>query len=248
LNVIIVYVILFTTSLACLFWLASRISHESTVGAYLTFLVLPGFYWTYKYWNSQRAALRVPAMAAFGAVTLTVGVILLNIHLNKAQIAEQADATKANPMMMKWCREQNDGVYDPVLKVCVEPTKADVLADEAKENSMAQFEQYLNQHGLGGTLDRADNAAIKALKDSPDVADAGSFKLAEQTAGQPPLMIALCLSQSACTHLASRQIKDTGNIGVGKGRLMLLLPPDAMDQARLKSLKKVVDAFQLKAP
>jgi len=246
--VIILYVILFTASLACLFWLASRISHESTVGAYLTFLILPAFYWTYKYWNSQRAALRVPAMAAFGAVTLTVGVILLNIHLNKAQIAEQADATKANPMMMKWCRENNDGVYDPVLKVCVEPTKADALADEAKENSMVQFEQYLNQHGLSGKLDRAENPSSKALKDSPDVADAASFTLAESTTGQAPLLLALCLSQSACTHLASRQRKDTGNIGVGKGRLMLLLPPDAMDETRMKSLKSVVDAFQMTAP
>jgi hypothetical protein len=246
--VIIIYIILFTACLACLFWLASRISHESTVGAYLTFLILPAFYWTYKLWNSQRAALRVPAMAAFGTLFVTVGVILANIHYNKMKITEEADNTKPNPTMMKWCREQNDGVYDPVLKVCVEPTKADVLADEARENSMAQFEQYLNQHGLNGMIDRTENPATKALKDSPDVADAVAFKLNEQTAGQAPLMLALCLSQSACTHLANRQKKDTGNTGIGKGRLMLLLPPDAMDDTRQKSLKNVVAGFQPSVP
>jgi hypothetical protein len=146
--------------------------------------------------------------------------------------------------MMDWCRKQNDGVYDPVLKVCVEPTKADVMADEARENSMGQFEQYLNQQGLAGALDRTETPAIKALKESPDVADAAAFKLNGQPADQAPLMVALCLSQSACTHLAARQKKDPGNIGFSKGRLMLLLPPDA-DDARQRNAKNVVAGFKV---
>jgi hypothetical protein len=241
---IILYIILFTACVGCLFWLASRISHESNVGAYTSFLILPAFYWTYKYWNSRRAAVRVPAMATFGTMALTVLVALGANYLAKSRIIEQGDAAKQNPAMMRWCREQNDGVYDPVLKVCVEPTKADVMADEAKENSMSQFEQYLNQQGLSGALDRTETPALKTLKESPDVADAAGFHLAGQAADQPPLVIALCLSQSACAHLAARQKKETGNFGFGKGRLMLLLPPDA-DDAFQRSVKNVVNGFKL---
>ena len=205
---IIIYIVLFTACLGCLFWLASRISHESNIGAYTSFLILPAFYWTYKYWNSRRAALRVPAMATFGTMALTVLVVLGANYVSKSRIIEEGDAAHQNPTMMKWCREQNDGVYDPVLKVCVEPTKADVMADEAKENAMSQFGQYLNQQGLSGTMDRTETPALKALKESPDVADAASFRLADQPADQAPLMIALCLSQSACEHFATRQKKE----------------------------------------
>jgi hypothetical protein len=240
---IIIYIILFTACLGCLFWLASRISQESNVGAYTSFLILPAFYWTYKYWNSRRAALRVPAMATFGTMAVTIGVALVANHLAKTRIVEEGDAARQNPAMMKWCREQNDGVYDPVLKVCVEPTKADVLADETRENAMGQFEQYLNKQGLAGTMSRAETSTLKALKESPDVADAAAYYLAGQAADQPPLFIALCLSHSACEHLAARQKKDSGNIGYGRGRLMLLLPPDLMDEARKQSVKSIVDGF-----
>ncbi len=240
---IIIYIILFTACVGCLFWLASRISHESNVGAFTSFLVLPAFYWTYKYWNSRRAALRVPAMAFFGTLAFTITVALVANYLNKTRIIEEGDTAKLNPGMMKWCREQNDAVYDPVLKSCVEPTKADVMADEAHENSMGQFEQYLNSQGLAGVMDRTETPAVKALKESPDVADAAGFRLNGQAADQPPLMIALCLSQSACTHLAARQKKDPGNNGFNKGRLMLILPPDA-DDAQQRRVKAVVAGFK----
>jgi hypothetical protein len=241
---LIIYIILFTACVGCLFWLASRISNESNVGAYTSFLILPAFYWSYKYWNSRRAALRVPAMATLGTITLTVVVALVANHINRSRIIEEGDTARQNPAQMKWCREQNDGVYDPVMKVCVEPTKADVMADEANEHSMAQFEKYLNQQGLTGALDRTETPALKALKESPDVADAANYRLAGQSADQPTLVVALCLSHSACAHFATRQKKETGNIGVGKGRLMLLLPPDA-DAAHQQSAMSVVDGFKL---
>lgn len=241
---IIVYVILFAGCLGCLFWLASRISHESQVGAYTSFLVLPAFYWTYKFWNSRRAALRVPAAATFGMLFLTVAVALVSNHIAKSRVIEDADTVKANPAMMKWCREQNDGVYDPVLKLCVEPTKADVLADEEQEHAMAAFEQYLNHEGYAGTLDRTDSAAIKALKDSPDVADAGTYRITGQGADQAPLIVALCLSQSACTHLAARQKKELGNGSYGKGRIMLLVPPGALSDAQLRGMKGLMAGFK----
>jgi hypothetical protein len=246
-TLILIYIILFTACVGCLFWLASRISHESNVGAYTTFLVLPAFYWTYKYWNSRRAALRVPAMAFFGVMTLTIAVALVTNYINKTRVIEAGDTAKQNPLMMRWCREQNDGVYDPVLKVCVEPTKADVMEDEAKENSMGQFEQYLNQQGMAGRLDRTATPAVTALKESPDVADAAAFRLNGETADQAPMMVALCLSQSACTHLGARQKKDPGNIGISKGRLMLLLPPNA-DDARQRSVRNVVAGFKVATP
>ena len=247
--ILILYIILVAAGLACWFWLASRISLVSNTGALLSLiLVLPAFYWTYKLWNSPRAALRRPAVASFSIITVLVAVFLLHGYYTKSQVLDDVTHEKANPQMMRWCREQNDGVYDPTLKVCVEPTKADVAADEAKENAMGQFEQYLNEHGLAGKIDRTETAETKAIKESPDVADAVSFRLNEQSAGQPPLIIALCLSQSAGTHLANRQKKDTGNVGVGKGRLMLLLPADAMDDTRLKSLKKVIAGFTPAAP
>ncbi|HEX7644468.1 MAG TPA: hypothetical protein VF472_19845 [Burkholderiaceae bacterium] len=241
---IIVYILLFGACVGCLFWLASRISHESSVGAYTSFLVLPAFYWTYKYWNSRRAALRVPAIAFFGTMFLTIGVALVTNYINKTRIVEEGDTAKQNPIMMQWCREKNDAVYDPVLKGCVEPTKADAMADEAKENSMDQFAQYLSQQGLAGVLDRTETPAVKALKESPDVADAASFRLNGQAAEQPPLLIALCLSQSACTHLAARQKKDPGNIGFSNGHLMLLLPPEADDAAQ-RSVKGIVAGFKV---
>lgn len=240
------FMVLVIIGLPLWLWLASRISQVSNTGALLSlFLVVPAFYWVYKLWQNRRANLRVPAIANLIVNFIAMpGLVLYSTHYATNQISE-ASVPKDNPQMNRWCQEQNDAVYDPVLKVCVEPTKADILTQEKRDNLMGQLEQQLNQHGLAGALDRSTTPEIAELKNLPDVADAVSYQFSSAGEVPHPLQMLLCLSETACTHLANKYKKDgSDKIAVGKGKLMLLIPPDAVDEARLKKIRTSVMSFK----
>lgn len=240
----ILFMILVIIGLPLWLWLASRISQISNIGALLSlFLVLPAFYWCYKLWGNKRANLRNAAYANLIVNFIAMPcLVIYSGHYATTQIRE-ASVTKADPHMTKWCREQNDAVYDPVLQVCVEPSKADILAQEQQDNAMGQLESQLNQHGITGALDRTVTPEITELKKQADVADAASFQLSPATAH--PLFMLLCLSESACTHQVNKQKKDgDANVAISKGRLMLLFPPDAVDDAQLKKIKSSMASFK----
>ncbi len=174
---IFLFALLILVGLPLWLWLAARISQVSNSGALFSlFLVAPAFYWTYKLWHDRRANLRVPAVAnlAINLIALPA-LIIYSTHYATGQ-ARAAAVPKDNPRMTAWCREQNDAIYDPVLELCVEPTKAEVLAQEKRANSMGQLEQYLNQHGFAGALDRNATAETTALSSRPDIADAASYR------------------------------------------------------------------------
>jgi hypothetical protein len=245
---IFLFAVLILVGLPLWLWLAARISQVSNSGALLSlFLVVPAFYWTYKLWHNRRADLRVPAVAnlAINLIALPA-LVLYSTHYATGQ-ARAAAVPKDNPRMTAWCREQNDAIYDPVLELCVEPTKADVLAQEKQDNSMGQLEQYLNQHGFAGALDRNATAETTALSSRPDIADAASYRFslpATSAAAPPPGTMLLCLSASACAHVAAKEKRDGTNIAVAQGRLLLLLAPDAIDDAQLKKLKAAMARFK----
>jgi len=238
------FMILVIIGLPLWLWLASRISQISNTGALLSlFLVIPAFYWVYKLWRDRRANLRIPAIANLIVNFIAMpALIVYSTHYATSQVAETSVPID-NPQMNKWCREQNDAIYDPVMKVCVEPTKADVLALESRENMMGQLEQRLNKDGVTGALDRSATPEIDELKKSSDVADAASFKLSSATS-QVPMQMLLCLSESACAHLVKKQQKDGSTaLAIGKGKLMLLIPPDAVTDGQIKKIKTAMTNF-----
>jgi hypothetical protein len=240
------FMILVIIGLPLWLWLASRISQETNTGALLSLLlVIPAFYWVYKLWNSRRANLRTPAIANLIVNFIALpALVVYSTHYATNQVREESVA-KDNPQMSRWCQEQNDAIYDPVMKVCVEPTKTDVLALEKRDNQMGQLETYLNQHGLAGGLDRNATPEIDELKKSPDVVDAAIFKLTPATS-QAQLQMLLCLSESACDHLVKKQKRDGSTaIAIGKGKLMLLIAPDLFADDQVKKIKKVVASFAL---
>ena len=244
--IIFLFIILITIGLSLWFWLASRISQVSNTGALLgMFFIVPAFYWTYKLWNNRRANLQIPAIA--NLIVNLIGLpclFLFSTHYAASQIRE-ASIPKENPQMTHWCQEQNDAVYDPVMKVCVEPSKAEVLVLEQRDNLMGQMERTLNQRGLAGELDRSVTPEITALKNLPDIVDAATYQFSQPGTSPAPLLMLLCLSEAACTHMANKQKKEgSTNIAVGKGKLMLLIPPDAVDEASLKKIKTSVSNFK----
>ena len=239
------FIILVIIGLPLWLWLASRISQVSNTGALLSlFLVIPVFYWTYKLWHNRRANLRTPAIANLIVNMIALPcLIFYSNHYAISQIRE-ASVAKDDPKMTHWCQEQNDAVYDPVLQVCVEPSKADVLAQEKRDNVMGQLENQLNQHAVAGELNRDITPEITTLKKSQDVADAASYQFLPASASQHPLLMVLCISESACTHMANKQKKEgSTNIAVGKGRLLLLIAPDSVDDAQLKKIKAAMSKF-----
>ncbi|HSY28616.1 MAG TPA: hypothetical protein VK832_14000, partial [Burkholderiaceae bacterium] len=93
-------------------------------------------------------------------------------------------------------------------------------------------------------LNRDITPEITALKKSPDVADVASYQLLPASASQHPVLMLLCLSESACTHMANKQKKEgSTNIAIGKGRLMLLIAPDSVDDTQLKKIKTSMSRF-----
>jgi hypothetical protein len=243
--IFVLFVILIIIGLPLWLWLASRISQVSNSGALLgLFLVVPAFYWTYKLWHNPRANLRVPAIAnlAINLIALPL-LILYSTHYATSQARAAAAVPKDNPRMVRWCKEQNDAIYDPVLELCVEPTKAEVLAQEQRDNAMGQLEQYLNQHSLNGALDRNATTETDAFKARPDIADAATYQFSPVAPSRQPALMLLCLSESACAKLATKEKKESAEIAIAKGRLLLLMAPDTLDDAQLKKLKAAMVRF-----
>jgi hypothetical protein len=243
--IIFLYLILVLVGLPLWLWLASRISQVSNTGALLSLLlVLPAFYWTYKLWNNRRADLRIPAIANLLLNLIALPFLLLySTHYATSQ-ARAAAVPKDDPQMARWCKEKNDAVYDPVLEVCVEPSKADALAQEQRDNVMRQLAQYLSQRGVAGELDRSAIPEIEALKTMPEIADAAGYHLLPFTMSQRPVLMLLCVSESACAHVAAKEKKDGTQIAIAKGALLLLVTSDAIDDARLKKLRAAISHFR----
>lgn len=239
----ILFMILVIIGLPLWLWLASRISQVNNTGALLSLLlVIPAFYWVYKLWDDKRANLRHAAYANLAVnFILMPALVMYSTHYATSQVSEAAIA-KDDPRMMQWCQEKNDAVYDPVLQMCVEPTKDVVLTLEKRDNLMGQLENHLNQHGVAGKLDRTTTPETEALKKQADVADAAVYQLTPAAAH--PLYMLLCLSKSACKHQMSKQKKDENpNIAMSKGKLLLLMAPDAVDETQLKQIETSMASF-----
>jgi len=224
-------------------WLASRISQVSNTGALLSLiLVIPAFYWVYKLWKNPRAHLQKAAYANLAVnFILMPGLVIFSTHYATSQVREAAVA-KDNPYMTSWCREKNDAAYDPVLQMCVEPTKDGVLAQEKHDNVMGQLESQLNVAGVTGRLDRTVTPEIAEMKKQADIADVAAYQLTP--VAPHPLYMLLCLSASACNHQINKLKKDgTQNTVMGKGRLLLLIAPDAADDNQLKKIKTALASF-----
>jgi hypothetical protein len=130
-----------------------------------------------------------------------------------------------------------------VLEVCVEPNKADALAQEQRDNVLGQLEKYLNQHGIAGELDRSVAPEIDALKARPQIADAVRYHVSPVNVSQTPILMVVCVSKSACARMAEKETKKGGNIPVAKGRLLLLITPDSIDDELLNKLKTAMSRF-----
>jgi hypothetical protein len=245
--IIFLYAILIAIGIPLWIWLGSRISQVSNKGALLSmFLVVPAFYWCYKLWFNKRADLRVPAIASLAVNLIALPALVLNSTQYATSQARAAAVPRANPQMMRWCQEQNDAIYDPVLELCVEPTKAEVLEQEKQINAMGQMAQLLNQNGLSGAIDRSASPDADYMKARSDIADAVVYRLADAqpTAGQHPALLLLCVSQSACAHIAAKEKKEGANNAIAQGRLVLILPPEAADETRLKKLRTAIGRFK----
>jgi hypothetical protein len=239
----ILFMILVIIGLPLWLWLASRISQVSNTGALLSlFLVIPAFYWVYKLWKNPRARLQQAAYANLVVnFILMPALVIYSTHHAVNQVSEAAVA-KDNPYMTSWCQKNSDAVYDPVLQTCVEPTKEVVLALEKRDKLMPQLESQLNQYGIAGALDRTITPDITEFKKQADIADAAAYQLSPAAAH--PLYMLLCLSNSACKHQVNKLTKEgTPNIVMGKGKLLLLIAPDAMDDAQLKKVKASLASF-----
>jgi len=245
--VIFLYVVLILIGVPLWFWLSSRISQVNHVGALLSlFLVVPAFYWCFKLWNNRRADLRMAAMANLAVNVIALpALIIFSTHYATSR-ARDAAVPKPNPYMERWCREKNDAVYDPVLDLCVEPSKGDVLAQEAQENVFGQFALYLKRHGLDGELDRGATPDTLALKNTPEIADVVSYRFYPLTISQAPILISLCLSETACKRIAFRQGKAGLDVVMAKGRLLLSIPAGVLDEGRLHKFKAAAIGFSPK--
>lgn len=239
----ILFMILVIIGLPLWLWLASRISQVSNTGALLSlFLVIPAFYWVYKLWKNPRANLQHAAYANLAVnFILMPALVMYSTHYLTKQVSEAA-VTKDNPYMTRWCQENSDAVYDPVLQTCVEPSKDMVLAQEKHDNVMGQLESQLNQRGVAGALDRTVTPEITELKKQADIADAAAYQFSP--AAPHPLYVLLCLSASACNHQINKLKKEgTPNIAMSKGKLLLLVAPDAVDATQLKKIKASLASF-----
>lgn len=249
------YLVLTLLGLPFWIWLLVRIWCVSKLGAVLTFFfVVPAFYWGYRLWNDTEANIRVPLIVS---MTLNLIALPLAISLNsigieaamygsahmkqKAQAAEQAKLN--NPEMERWCHEQNDASFDPILGTCVEPEKSAVQARSARDNVFERLGKHLSQSGVKGEFDSSTTATIEKLKAIPEIADVTSYHFLPLSMAQQPVLVLLCVSETACNR-AENQAKGRGtNVTIRNRNLLLFVQPQALDDARVKALRKAFSGF-----
>jgi hypothetical protein len=250
---LILYIVLTLIGLSLWLWLVISIWRISKLGAMLTLLfVFPALYWAYRLWDDQEANIRTPFI-----INLVINLIALPVAIGtdndnalygaenmqkKGRAAELA--RRNNSEMVRWCKEKNDAIYDPVIGTCVEPDKAEVLAQSVQENVFGQLEKHLVQSGLNGELDASTTAELAKLKAAPEIADATNYHFLPLSMAQAPITVLLCVSESACAK-TERQARESGtDLAIRNRNLMLLVQPQALDDARLKILKKAFSTFR----
>jgi len=252
---LITYLVLTLLGLPFWIWLLACIWRVSKPGAVLTFFfVLPGFYWAYRLWDGTQENVRIPFIGSmvFNLIALPLGISLNSRDIEsamygsehmkqKAQAAEQAQLN--NPEMERWCREKNDASFDPVLGMCVEPEKSAVQARSKTDNVFGRLEQHLIQSGVKGEFDHTKTAGTDKLKAIAEIADVTSYHFLPLSMSQLPVLVLQCVSESAC-NLAENQAKARGtNVTIRNRNLLLFVQPQAMDDVRVKALRKAFSGF-----
>jgi hypothetical protein len=252
---LVTYLVLTLLGLPFWIWLLVRIWRVSKPGAALTFfLIVPAFYWGYRLWHDTEANIRVPlivsmtlnllalpfaiALNSDGIEALTYG----SAHMKqKAQAAEHARLN--NPEMERWCREQNDASFDPAMGMCVEPEKSAVQARSKRDNVFDRLGKHLSQSGVRGEFDSSTTATIEKLKAIPEIADVTSYHFLPLSMSQQPVLVLLCVSETACDR-AENQAKGRGtNITIRNRNLLMFVQPQALDDVRVKALRKAFSGF-----
>ncbi len=252
---LIAYLVLTLLGLPFWIWLLVRIWDVSKPGAVLTFFfVVPAFYWGYRLWDDGEANIRVPFVVSMALNLLALpfaialnsdgieGLIYGAAYMKqKSRAAEQAKLN--NPEMERWCREQNDASFDPVMGTCVEPEKSAVQARSERDNVFDRLGKHLSESGVKGEFDYSATATTEKLKAIAEIAQVTSYHFLPLSMSQQPVLILLCVSESACT-LSENQAKGRGtNITIRNRNLLMFVQPQALDDVRVKALRKAFSGF-----
>ncbi len=249
------YFILLLASIPVWFWLCLRIKKVSPLGAVLSFFLgLPALYWAYKLWDDSDAKIRPPFLS-YAALTILITLIGMQLPENWAQNLVQGSA-KTNKLklaaekkqkdgaMERWCNEKNDAAYDPDLKTCVERGKSEALSKEASVDLYGRLTKHLEHSGIKGEFDHSKTAASVKLTATPEIASVAAYYFWPLSMSQPQVSVFLCVSESACATFVENSKDREILIMLRKGNLLLVIPVEGKDDARIKELETAFSTFK----
>lgn len=246
-------ILYFVISMAAWIWLTARIWKSSGIGAVLSFfLVLPAFYFLFKYWGDKEYSIRAPFFINFGigvlafAVAISMPTFKSGNYLADWTSEPPVIQVRSNPEMERWCIEKNDAVYSPELGTCIEPEPGRKVSHAASSmDVMDQLESHFYLNGLVTRYSEVDESTpgSRGLTDHPEISRVMQFEIKTKTVLPTIVTIAECETSELCSTLAARMDKPDAPVSVASNANLLFMGMQLMgDAEKIRQAKK---AFQL---
>jgi hypothetical protein len=233
-------------------WMVVRIWKPSPVMARVSFILfVPAYFWGYHLWQRKESALRLIVLANLAAF---IFLLLVGYKAFESEVVtvffgrEYAQEKFGNKSQGKtvaewarWCKENNDATYDPVLGTCVENNKEEALARSESNDIFGRLTGFLSKNGIKSEIDQSVSVAVLQPKIvTAEIAQVTAFYFLPLSMSQPIVSVLLCVSEAACEKY-EEDAKEGGALHfVRNANLLLILPPGPIEDARIETLK---DAF-----
>jgi hypothetical protein len=240
-------------SMAAWIWLTVRIWKSSGTGAVLSFfLVLPAFYFLFKYWGDKEYGIRAPFFINFGIGALAIFVAMSmptfksGNHLADWTSDPPVIQVRSNPEMERWCIEKNDAVYSPELGTCIEPEPGRKISHAISSiDVMDQLESHFYQNGLETRYSEVDESTpgSRGLADRPEISRVMQFEIKTKTVLPTIVTIAECETTEFCSTLAARMDKPDAPVSIASNGNLLFMGMQLMGDT--EKIRQAKQAFQL---
>jgi hypothetical protein len=245
----------FLVSMAAWIWLAVRIWKSSAFGAILTFfLVLPVFYFLFKYWGDKERSVRAPFF-----INLCMGLLFLALAVSTPTFKSggyladwtsrpKVELVKSNPEMERWCSQNNNAVYSHDLGTCIEAEPGQKIGHVASDaDIMDQLESHFYRNGLDTRYTEATEATpgTKGLNEVPDIYRVVQFEIKSKSLMPTIITVAECETKEACSALVERMERPDAPVSVASNGELLFMGINMFgDAEKMARAKQAFLSFQ----
>lgn len=241
--------------MAAWIWLTARIWKSSAVGALLSFfLVLPVFYFLFKYWGDKEYGIRAPFFTNLGIVVIFSSVALSTPtfksggYLADWTSEPRVIPVKTNPEMDRWCGQNTSAIYSVELGTCIEvDARQKIKHERSRLDVMDQLDNHFYESGLDTRYTELDESdpGNKGLSNIPEIIRVTQFEIKAKSLMPTIVTVAECNTSEACTMLAAHMgSPDAPVSATSNGKLLFLGMNLIGDTEKIRQARQAFQSFK----